>query len=285
VVVGKDVLRSWSRSAAAVVLLPSGEHPWGDKEVRVLADELAFAMQAVVIVPDIHRGLHSKDGRESRRGGSDVATIRKERARKVPSVLPATVLDDVVAAMQHVRTEFGARTLCLAGVGTGAGVALDLACDLYDLGRAAQYSEIEKVLQKPGEESTEQDVDRELRDALQNPDAPHQVAIRKVLQGGRSVFLKQRNPAPVLAPAEPAEEIETLPDIGDKEGVVGAGEIFEEDEEWVDRQVGEQEARSLDQLLQVDRAAARALVCPMHCVLFCLQHYCDVHLPDGPCYF
>ena len=51
---GNDVLRTWERSASLVVLLPD-ERGWGHKANRVLADEIAFANQAIVVMPDIHR--------------------------------------------------------------------------------------------------------------------------------------------------------------------------------------------------------------------------------------
>jgi hypothetical protein len=229
-----------------------------DKEVRVLADELAFAMQAVVIVPILSRTYPCEgDGL----GETSQTNAGKSRSKKQPSRLPAAVLDDLVAAMQYVRTEFGARTLCLAGVGSGAGIALELACDLYDLGRAAQFSEIEKVLRKPEEVNSDGDLDHVVQSVLRSTDAERHAAVCKVLQTGRSVFLKQRDVAPVVGIVGDAQDGDVM---GSSEVPEAAGEtesMLGEGDESGDGDVEERNPRSLDELLQTNRAAAKAMVC------------------------
>jgi hypothetical protein len=116
-------LRQSAGGSRVIVLLPDARFHWRTKEVRVVADELAFATCSTVIVPDTTR--------------SD----ENERSKCDDS----TRYDDVVAALQYVVTERGAKCVTLAGVGTGADLALEMACDLHDIGRLAQYTELETL--------------------------------------------------------------------------------------------------------------------------------------------
>jgi len=181
VVAGKDVLKTWERSAPAVVLLPN-EANWRSRAVRVLADEIAFSSQAVVVVPDIYMGLccqppsqtwglqqsvaSTAAASEKLRmlrgdtvgagagveaiGGKDrdsiFGRILASREEWLEAQRGSTVFDDVVSAMHFMRNEFGAQTVSLAGTGFGAGRALEAAVDLSDLGRLAQCAEMEEAL-------------------------------------------------------------------------------------------------------------------------------------------
>ena len=53
VVGGRDVLKTWEKVPTVIVFCPD-ETGWRSKSNRVIADELAFANQAIVIIPDIY---------------------------------------------------------------------------------------------------------------------------------------------------------------------------------------------------------------------------------------
>jgi dienelactone hydrolase len=114
VVGGRDVLRSWSKTSAVVILLPDTSG-WTNKQTRILADEIAFYHQSVVCVPDIYRGLR------------DEAALNQIEAH------PNCVFDDIVAALQFAKSEYDSKAISIAGVGYGAGLALEAACDLSDM--------------------------------------------------------------------------------------------------------------------------------------------------------
>ena len=91
---------------------------WDSKALRILADEIAFNNQAVVVVPDISRGR--------------VAAVGYEEGNVWDNLDPETLFDDVIATLRYTREEFSVKSLCLAGVGAGAGKALEISCDLFD---------------------------------------------------------------------------------------------------------------------------------------------------------
>lgn len=127
IVMPQQTLPSAPGGPVAVVLLPGGKWDWRSKGLRVLADELCFAGGTIVIVPDLDRQRMSGEYCSSSSGGR----------------VNSTVFDDIVAAVNWVRTEYGARAVTLAGVSDGAGLAMEAACDLHDIGRLAQYAELE----------------------------------------------------------------------------------------------------------------------------------------------
>ena len=45
---------------------------------------------------------------------------------------PETLFDDVIATLRYAREEFSVKSVCLAGVGAGAGRAMEISCDLFD---------------------------------------------------------------------------------------------------------------------------------------------------------
>ena len=128
VVSAKDVLKSWDRRPVAIVLLPAvdGEGDggdWNSKSMRILADEIAFNNQAVVIVPDITRGA----GRYNEEDDDD------------------RIFDDIVAALQFAKKEYEVKALCLAGVGAAAGRALEVSCDLFDAAFIPFWEELKPI--------------------------------------------------------------------------------------------------------------------------------------------
>jgi hypothetical protein len=177
VVAGKNVLQNWKSHAAATILLPDAWADWTSKSMRVMADELAFATQAVVLVPNIFRGVpcHApppvtgpSDNRASgtdhhdgnRNGpGNDANDLddNGEDSENQPTVnwsvwrdtqrdMRNQMFNDIVAALHFARTEYGCSTVSLAGVGYGAGLALEATCDLHDLARLAQATQLYREL-------------------------------------------------------------------------------------------------------------------------------------------
>ena len=53
IVGGRDVMKSWEKTSSLIVLCPD-INGWKDKNNRIIADELAFSNQAVVIIPDLY---------------------------------------------------------------------------------------------------------------------------------------------------------------------------------------------------------------------------------------
>lgn len=54
-----------------------------------------------------------------------------------------TIFDDIVSAVRFARTEYDAKSISLAGVGYGGGLALEASCFIHDIARSAQLQEIE----------------------------------------------------------------------------------------------------------------------------------------------
>lgn len=109
VVGGRDVLKSWQSTASVVVFVPNSLG-WKHKANRLLADEIAFSNQAIVILPDLEL--------------SDTKSWEY-------------TLDRLIATMHFSRNEYRPKTISLAGIEEGATVAARAVCDLWDL---ASYS-------------------------------------------------------------------------------------------------------------------------------------------------
>lgn len=108
-----EVMANWKQSKSAVILLPCKDKNWKSKEMRVLADQLAYRIQSVVLVPNIYR--YKSD-----------AINTEEAAYK-------QVFDDVCAWLQFAEVEMYSKAMSLAGVGTGADMALRIAADMHSL--------------------------------------------------------------------------------------------------------------------------------------------------------
>ena len=201
IVSGKDVLRNWARTGAAIILLPDKLVSWRDKSIRILADEIAFATQAVVIIPDIYRSS-VEDNSES---GMDISShCTDEHADTATttatnSTTATTMFDDIVATIQFVRSEYSAGTVSFAGIGSGAGVALEASCILHDIGRMAQYIDIQTQLRDTG--NTSQGTENVTRDpgnasieavaienALSDPNSTEYKVLYRVFNTDRSIF-------------------------------------------------------------------------------------------------
>lgn len=163
-------MKTWERVPTVVVVL-SDESGWRSKATRVFADEIAFANQAIVIVPDIFRGnpwssMKNEDdeaiidppldgNNNAIKGGgtrkssmeslastyqaedvtsSDPAYMYTQEYKDWVKKLPyKRIFDDVVATLQFARLEYNCNSTSLAGVGLGAGKALEIASDMTDL--------------------------------------------------------------------------------------------------------------------------------------------------------
>lgn len=132
IVGGRDVLKTWEKSSTVIILLPD-HRGWKNKHNRILADEIAFAIQAIVVVPDIYRGEQFDEVMQA-----DLRSMAPaEESKTLSSWLDATqpssrVFDDVIGALCFARAEFGSAKgrLGLAGVGVGGGIALGVMADL-----------------------------------------------------------------------------------------------------------------------------------------------------------
>ena len=138
VVGGRDVLRTWERNAVVVVLVPD-ERGWRSRAMRVLADEIAFLIQAIVLVPEVRTGTESPPGGESKGIAPNPSTPESgvkgaDRDNRPEEHRRAVVFDDIVSAMDFSRYQYASRSLCLAGVGSGANDALHVASELTDIG-------------------------------------------------------------------------------------------------------------------------------------------------------
>lgn len=145
VVGGRNVLKSWERNSAVVVLLPD-EKGWRDKDVRVFADEISFFNQAIVVVPDLYRGRPWSEKREDKfelidlegAGGSNSSTqlsaVYKAWLNSHPE---KRIFDDIACCLRFSQQQYDSKALSLAGIGCGGGWALKAACDLSDIQSAA----------------------------------------------------------------------------------------------------------------------------------------------------
>lgn len=124
VVGGRDVLGLWEKTLAVVVLLPN-ELGWRSSQIRILADEIAFHHQSIVIVPDIYRGYKEDD-------------VLNQIARK-----SSRIFDDIVASLYFAKKEYNFKSISLAGVGVGGSLALEASCDLGDIAALAEVKNSE----------------------------------------------------------------------------------------------------------------------------------------------
>ena len=150
IVGGRDVLKTWEKNSVVIVVL-SDEYGWKSKPVRVFADELAFANQAIVIVPDIFRGESYKippvDNAESTELANiqsrDLSYLHSAHYKQWLSNLSyERIFDDVVASLHFSHNEYKCQSLSLAGIGIGGGWCLKISNDLSDISALAVYKSL-----------------------------------------------------------------------------------------------------------------------------------------------
>lgn len=165
---GRDVLRTWERNPTVVVLLPDvltteplpssadssvGREEreregggWRSRGVRVLADEIAFNMQCIVIVPDLARGLEGVEVEQASAADSGTEEDEDEDGCVGSGSLEGTkncatrkrLFDDIASTIAFAKTEYDSESVCLAGLRSGAGLALEASCDLYNMACLSQ---------------------------------------------------------------------------------------------------------------------------------------------------
>ena len=124
VVGGRDVLRTWERNRSPVVILLPDERSWKRRETRLLADELSFSNQVIVIVPEI----------EIKTTNNQLPLIGEKPSRGVKSyILSNIILQRILAVVQYSRQQFSSRSVSLCGVGLAGGLALEAAAELSTL--------------------------------------------------------------------------------------------------------------------------------------------------------
>jgi len=74
---------------------------------------------------------------DSRCSGSMNEWVQTQRSNN------RTIFDDIVSAIRFARTEYDAKSISLAGIGYGGGLALEASCFIHDIARSAQLQEIE----------------------------------------------------------------------------------------------------------------------------------------------
>lgn len=114
VVGGRDVLKSWGNVRCIIVFCPD-RTGWRSKSNRVLADELAFSNQAVVVVPNLYAGDEIIES-----VGNLTNTER-------------SVLDRLISTLHYCRLQYTPLVMCVGGVGFGATIAAHASCDLWDI--------------------------------------------------------------------------------------------------------------------------------------------------------
>ena len=209
VVSNRMVLRNWADARYAVVILPSGTDHWRDKDVRVLADQLAFQTHAVVIVPDLYRGqTYDSENNVTTDTSENVdSALNKPQGQKfltqdawMQKQDPKRVFDDLVATMAYVRAQHKAQSVAFLGVGEGAGAALEAACDLSDLARLGMYNAIEdKLLQrgaipplaKNSEETPFEAVNAAITAGLEEQTGPAFDILRSVVKANLHAFTRR----------------------------------------------------------------------------------------------
>ncbi len=210
VVSNKMVLRNWADARYAVIVLPSGTDFWRDKDMRVLADHLAFQTHAVVIVPDLYRGQTYSSDTECFTSGSaedveNALNMRRGQTFLTPTEWrqkqdPKRIFDDLVATIAYVRAQHNVQSVAFLGVGEGAGAALEAACDLGDVARLGMYNAIEDKLlhcgaipplTKNSEETPFAAVNAAITAGLAGQNDPALVILQSVVKANLHVFTRR----------------------------------------------------------------------------------------------
>ena len=150
IVGGRDVLKTWEKNSAVVVVL-SDELGWKSKAVRIFADELAFSNQAIVVVPDIFRGESFKIPQAEGAERTDLVTLESrdlsylnsaEYKKWLSALSYERIFDDIVAALHYSHNDYKSQSLSLAGIGIGAGWAIQISNDLSDISALGVYKSL-----------------------------------------------------------------------------------------------------------------------------------------------
>ena len=147
---GRDVLKTWTSNPSIVILIPDlvssdkydGDHnlsqsqvaSWRSRYIRILADELAFNQQCIVMVPDLTRGMLSlpleyinikNNNNNDNNSNTAPGTIYDSVSRRL--------FDDIMATHHYASTTYGTNAISLCGIASGATLAMEYTADAYDL--------------------------------------------------------------------------------------------------------------------------------------------------------
>ncbi len=115
IVGGRGVLKTWENKTSAVVVIPENdEHNWKSKSVRIFADEIAFANQVIVLVPNI--------------------TLSGDRD---------CIFDNILATIDYCNKQYECKTVTMAAIGRGAGKALEILCDIKQIRQKKEYGKLD----------------------------------------------------------------------------------------------------------------------------------------------
>ena len=115
IVGGRGVLKTWeNKTSAVIVIADNAEYGWKDKSVRIFADEIAFANQVIVLVPNI--------------------TISDDRDR---------IFDHILASIEYCNKQYECKTVTMAAIGRGAGKAMEVLCDIKRIRQKKEYGKLD----------------------------------------------------------------------------------------------------------------------------------------------
>ena len=69
--------------------------------------------------------------------------LQKEGVNAADDALKRRIFDDIITTLQYARTTYDSNSVSLAGVGTGAGLALEASCELYNMACLSQIYQLD----------------------------------------------------------------------------------------------------------------------------------------------
>lgn len=155
---GSAVSVRWSKESNGVTILIPNELGWKSRYMRILADELAFRTQNIVIVPDIHFSAEvtlsehlssigvngsdrvSDEEREALLNGYMHCAYRSSHTASVDAI------NAVISVMRYAAESFKAEgNIFLAGVGRGAGKAIEVTSIINKMVQSMQNTSLSSV--------------------------------------------------------------------------------------------------------------------------------------------
>ena len=141
IVGGRDVIKTWSKTASVIIVCPD-EEGWRSKSNRVIADELAFTNQAIVIMPDlytIHSDLTSTTT-DTNTYTNSMYTSDKQ------SLYYKQIIDTIMSTCHYSRQQFRPNSISIIGTGHfGSYWAVQSACVQWDI---ACYSNLQLQMEE-----------------------------------------------------------------------------------------------------------------------------------------
>ena len=143
IVGGRDVTKSWSKTASVIIVCPD-EEGWRSKSNRVIADELAFTNQAIVIIPDLYNthtdSTPTSTTTDTNNKANNMYTNDKQ------SLYYKQIIDTIISTCHYSRQQFRPNSISIIGTGNlGSYWALQSACILWDI---ACYSNLQLQMEE-----------------------------------------------------------------------------------------------------------------------------------------